>query len=507
MHDSSWTAKPRAAREWTIRLALILAPLLLVELAARLLVGGADLAGADAAVQTLRFGTGMEASGLIEGWGFIEPDWVWITAPTATLAFQDLHPQPLQVRAEIMPMRSLDGRPQTMSVVLNGTRVAERSLSREGFQRCWFSLPGAALRRGDNLLRFDFRYAVTPAQAGIGPDQRTLAAAFRELEFSRPILPLPSHLTRNETYRALARYEAVRNSPDVFELDSELLWRLRPGATPRFGGPINRRGWRGPEVEPRRPGTLRVVCLGDSRTFGTYIDFQEVWTTRLAGELETALRQPVEVINTGTPGYSSHQGRLLLGRVLRELKPDAVTLYFGMNDLASTTGAPDHLQAGAEPWLRSVSAALEASRAYRLLQRWLDPSPPSQREARPRVPLDRFQSNLRESIEQCRARRVGVVLLYSSIDPGSIHMLGGLRPQVRAQRRLLGELAAESGAALLDLDRRVAETNEIDFFRIKANDASHPSPRGNALISRWLTPLLAGQLRAHHAGPAAPSER
>ena len=36
---------------------------------------------------------------------------------------------------------------------------------------------------------------------------------------------------------------------------------------------INSQRLRGPEIETRKPsGTLRVVCLGDSRTFGLFLD-------------------------------------------------------------------------------------------------------------------------------------------------------------------------------------------------------------------------------------------
>ncbi len=67
-------------------------------------------------------------------------------------------------------------------------------------------------------------------------------------------------------------------------------------------------------------GTLRVVCFGDSSTFGIGARMQDTWPAQLQDMLaedanrgtpaspEVSGARRVEVINAGVPGYTSYQG-------------------------------------------------------------------------------------------------------------------------------------------------------------------------------------------------------
>ena len=116
-------------------------------------------------------------------------------------------------------------------------------------------------------------------------------------------------------------------------LDPVLGYGLLPGYD-KSGIRVNSLGFRGPEVAASKPpGTLRIVALGDSTTFG------------LAGEdcpypaqlqriiTEMLPLRSVEVINAGVEGYSTiYAARLLEHRVM-PLHPDVVLIYVGWNDL------------------------------------------------------------------------------------------------------------------------------------------------------------------------------
>jgi len=80
-------------------------------------------------------------------------------------------------------------------------------------------------------------------------------------------------------------------------------------------------------------GPVRVVCLGDSNTYGFYVSRAEAWPQ----QLETFLmadpdRRPVQVINLGYPGMNSSRMRNVLPRILETLHPDLVMLMAGSND-------------------------------------------------------------------------------------------------------------------------------------------------------------------------------
>ncbi len=123
-------------------------------------------------------------------------------------------------------------------------------------------------------------------------------------------------------------------------------FRLRPRHTWReVGGALvrtNARGLREVEFAPMvPPGALRILCLGDSSTFGYGMNAGETYPEDL--ERGLARRLPgtgIEVINAGVPGWSSANGAALLAGEGMAWKPSVVILSFGYNEqLGSGPGA------------------------------------------------------------------------------------------------------------------------------------------------------------------------
>lgn len=130
---------------------------------------------------------------------------------------------------------------------------------------------------------------------------------------------------------------------------------------------INGLGLRGHEPRPEAEGDagLRVICLGDSFTFGWGVLDDETFPVLVEKGLEAAMEQPVDVINCGLPGYNTYQEKQLYNKIMAPLSPDYVVVAWFMNDLDpmsfGTTGtlAPlDHPLAGTamlDYWSRSLS--------------------------------------------------------------------------------------------------------------------------------------------------------
>lgn len=130
--------------------------------------------------------------------------------------------------------------------------------------------------------------------------------------------------------------------------DPELLWRNRPGAektqfvNPQaFGRPrswtatLDARGYRdGPADLPvHHAGVYRVLCVGDSITYGFNVDSGDTYPQQLEALL--ARRHPgrrFQVINAGVPGWSWAQGRRFLELEGLALRPDVVVIAHGTND-------------------------------------------------------------------------------------------------------------------------------------------------------------------------------
>jgi lysophospholipase L1-like esterase len=154
-------------------------------------------------------------------------------------------------------------------------------------------------------------------------------------------------LLASEAILRLAGVEATLERPthpgwEWLVSDPLLGYRNRPFHQ-AHGWRINSLGFRGPELaDSKPPGTQRIVCIGDSGTFGlwkkaagedpaatlawdTYVEWLQLTLSERA-------RRPVEVINAGVLGYTSAHGlRQLVTRIL-PLDPDVVTVRLGLND-------------------------------------------------------------------------------------------------------------------------------------------------------------------------------
>lgn len=112
-------------------------------------------------------------------------------------------------------------------------------------------------------------------------------------------------------------------------------WELRPGARQvqdDHWTTINAHGYRGRDVAARPElGRTRVVMLGDSITFGTYVGDGEVFSDRLAES------GSLEIVNLAVQGYGLGQSLLKLEHEGLAYAPHVVVLNVCLaNDFADT---------------------------------------------------------------------------------------------------------------------------------------------------------------------------
>jgi len=112
-------------------------------------------------------------------------------------------------------------------------------------------------------------------------------------------------------------------------------------------------------------GTHRVLCLGDSNTYGFYVDREEAYPQQLkALWRERGNEPPIDVMNLGFPGLNSSRLLLRYPELVEKLSPDVVIVMIGVNDFW-TVPAPSADDRG---WFTRAQGLLEGhSRAYRLL--------------------------------------------------------------------------------------------------------------------------------------------
>lgn len=309
----------------------------------------------------------------------------------------------------------------------------------------------------------------------------------------------------------------------------ELFARLtdpRRGLPPDGGGstwghPVARNslGFRAPELQtPKPPGTLRVLALGDSLTWGVGVAEEARYTDILAGLL--AARVPtagrVEVVNLGLPGASTVAELGTLRRLGDRVQPDVVVLGFCLNDpqprghdwspererFAELLGGlplhPDQAGlAAAASRLRSASFAVAERLA--LLPTWVEA-------------LDRTYA---PASEEWRAFLLALEGIAShSRDRGlpqplfavlATHRKGSGEPEAaRVFDRWYSQAARAASArgfTVVEFDRRIAALPPGTAFGVNAVDA-HPSAALHRVYAEGLADPVAAALVAREPGAA-----
>ena len=124
---------------------------------------------------------------------------------------------------------------------------------------------------------------------------------------------------------------AIDRPHNPWELDGRgghrRIARQRP-----FRVSTNSLGFRGPEIPVPADGP-RLLCVGDSVTFGWGVTYEESWPVRLGGELG------LDVVNAGWPAAEMDELVAWIRGHARSLDPDVVLLCKGLGDEEMESGA------------------------------------------------------------------------------------------------------------------------------------------------------------------------
>ena len=172
--------------------------------------------------------------------------------------------------------------------------------------------------------------------------------------------------------RVVAPQDARIQTPEMYQRDSILSYRLTPSHTGVFSNRVeyrttvrtDERGLRIPAgAAGARADARRVLMLGDSFVFGQGVDAEDA----LPLQIEQALAQrgdSVSVLNGGVVGYSTVQELAWFERIGGSLKPDVVIVGFFLgNDLQ------DNRTSSLERFVRGVITA-PPSRWYSPATEW-----------------------------------------------------------------------------------------------------------------------------------------
>lgn len=174
----------------------------------------------------------------------------------------------------------------------------------------------------------------------------------------------------------VATRPVVMRNP-VYEPDPLLAFRLRPGARGAINGNpvvVNSMGLRERELSLAKPaGEIRILCVGDSNTFGYCVSPELAWPRQLEALLQAQhTGKAIRVINAGVPGYTFLQGYLLLREVGLRYHPDLV-IAGPLHDLHAMDWKGEHYEilsvsTAAPPLLFPLQVDLARLHLYNVLR-------------------------------------------------------------------------------------------------------------------------------------------
>ena len=298
---------------------------------------------------------------------------------------------------------------------------------------------------------------------------------------------------------------------EIYEPDPVVFWKLKPGQkcyTKIDHRPvrINSRGTRGREFDVPKPvDTIRIISIGDSRTFGWGLSDEETYSALLEKLLQEKFssRKKIEVINCGVNAWSFGQMAAYFKNYALSWQPDMVVLG-AANGWTQFTDNNDP---------QFVKQFMSRVRLKNLLRRFalyhyvveVQLQNYYQRYKSKFVPVDPRQDQLfkehqksdpyavfREAIENlclvARSNNVQPVLLYIPTQDSYLRT-NSLAEGVKQTEH---EISRKLGVPLLDLTEDIRPEAPVLYLDA---DPVHLNARGNEIIGRRLSEVVSPLLK------------
>lgn len=325
----------------------------------------------------------------------------------------------------------------------------------------------------------------------------SLFVAMLFCEFLLAVLPLKLSETPPIVIRGEQQNSSMPNKDTIIG-DPVLRWKYLPGGT-FMGLQVNRLGYLDREVsEKKTPGTVRVICMGDSVTSQAPAPYSE--TLNKALEKSPPDNRRWEAFNMGVVGYSSLQGLRVFQLQTKDLQPDYVTLYFGWNDHWKSGLKPDSeimaipLSAAQADFVRKLEqrrVGRLAVAAWGAWQRRSSGSNPANVDPWDlnRVPPEEYRNTLVQFIHEIRACGAVPILITApraeTLTPLLVHngQATSMKEAIEEHDRYVDitrRVAADTKTDLIDLAVEMQGPEHADLFK---NDGIHMTYPGLEYIA------------------------
>lgn len=133
-------------------------------------------------------------------------------------------------------------------------------------------------------------------------------------------------------------YATWRHNSLSYSLNENRAWTLEPRSY--FWGTVNSEYYRDELLAKKTSeDVFRILVIGGSAAFDLFKRDEETWPEQLKRKLAAISGRKIEIINAGTPGYSTWHSYRLLQEKLDHWNPDLILIYHMYNDWVIPSGA------------------------------------------------------------------------------------------------------------------------------------------------------------------------
>jgi lysophospholipase L1-like esterase len=264
-------------------------------------------------------------------------------------------------------------------------------------------------------------------------------------------------------------------------------------------------------------GVYRIVCLGDSHTFGWGVEQEETYPARLEEMLAKKYTgKAFEVLNHGVPGYNTVQEVASFAEKIDDLDPDMVIINYVNNDMDLPNflaDRPDPLTLRRSYLTELLRRRLAILRGGKILPSGLTHAGQDERSLHFRPPVEdipeKFRTlygwdNMVDAFRRlagiCRERDIHCLVLFNMDDYSP--RLAGKTPTVMPRFvRELAEMCRKKGYLVADPQERVfryLQENVLDTTAVWISETdSHTNPIRHGFIAEEILAVTeeAGLLR------------
>lgn len=229
-------------------------------------------------------------------------------------------------------------------------------------------------------------------------------------ERSRFHKKIPINLTPMLGVGALNDYFYAKEINPMYSRDRFLFWRLNQNEKLM----VNAAGFRGPQVNlEKKEGVFRIICLGDSITFGYGLNYTQSYPKLLEDLLNKSTFSLIryEVINAGVPGYTALQGIRFYKSRFRKYDADMLIVFFGSNDFDNNFYRDREIIIRSN-WLLDTDNFLNNFRFYRFLKFVIFKLTFAGKNFPQRVSLQEFRSIMDEFEQIAESEGIGILFVF-----------------------------------------------------------------------------------------------